>query len=307
MADGDLDEPVRGLARPLDERPGCLPRFLRTLFVPGLWPFGAHDDDDGHDVEDETIGWLEQLGFISPTRAGCMCVLLVVLGMCVVTTLGILGIGINDSTGIEVVRERGVVTPPAKMPGPTGQQPSVPLLQAWQLGYVHGPNRFNTPSLVQVCALFLGIPPEAMVTFEGTGGEGALTVRSAVDSKGRVQAEGGISQYGIKTFVSATETPSGGSTPVPITFGQPLSINVKGGASRPCDLGSLKLPATTPEKPPKKPSPRPTEREVTRETTTDGFPWSLFVALGLDLGLVALLLGGGRSEPDVGLSGRDPR
>jgi hypothetical protein len=208
-----------------------------------------------------------------------------VTGICLVTVLGILGIDINDSTSTRTV---ALGETPAKSPSASPAAPLVAyVFSPPKLGYVHGTNEFASPSVVDICTTIANATAGDQVKFTGTGAEGPLSATGILDPYGWVLLRGPISQLGLKTFTAAGITHLANGTYDPLALSGPVSINVQGGASQPCDPHTLpQAPAvsTTPATP-SVPTPAGTE---TVTTTTNGFPWSLLVAGGLDLTLVGL-------------------
>jgi hypothetical protein len=273
--DGDDDDNNEFLSGP-----GCLPRFLRRFF-------GRRTRlDEDLDAIDE----LEDNREITPEGAGCLRLVVIATGICVFTLLGFLGIDLGDSTSKRII----VTTVGPTVPSGAIGAPGVAAIVG---GYVHGPNVFHTPSRDQVCAVITNVTPGDHVTFSGQGGEGPLTVMGTVGAGGRVLAEGGISQYGTKVFSMGYVTNAGTNATEPLQLSSPLSINVQGGPSMPCD------PLTLPEAPSHKSLNGPSVPESSSTkivtTTTESFPWSLVAAGGLDLALVGLAFGGRRDKDEV--------
>jgi hypothetical protein len=213
--------------------------------------------------------------------------LVIVLGMCVFTVLGVLGMNIGDSSSSETL---DLLTGTTTTTTTTGGSVA-PTLEVAAIigGYVHGPNKFNTPSRDQACAVVKGARAGDEVQLSGSGGEGPLTVTGTVGAGGRVLAEGGISQYGAKTFTKGEVTDPSTGESEPLALPQPLTIDVQGGASKPCDPSSLPAAPSSGSSETPPPTEEPTAQAERVTVDKNGFPWSLVVAGGLDAVLLSFL------------------
>ena len=241
--------------------------------------------DDGPATHD-----FEETGEVSPRTAGCL--RLVVLGLAifvviVINVLGIRFIDIDDSTSSRTVASVEEPTTTTDTAAPNG---SGAVLSSSATGYVHGKNDKGTPSVVLVCAVLSGaVEVGDSVALSGSGGEGDLTATGTVGEGGRTKLEAGITEYGPKTFSSGEVVSAATGATAPVEIDSPLSVDVQGGASAPCDESTL--PPAPSEEPVANPTPPgETTGTETVTTTTEGRPWSLMVAGGLDVVLLGLFL-----------------